>query len=100
MVSFELKGAALAVVRLDRPQRMNALAGLMLDGLCEAFARVELEADVRACVLTGERAFCAGMEGDELALLDEVAARDAARRWRELCERIEHCRVPVIAAVN
>jgi enoyl-CoA hydratase len=101
MVSFELRDA-LAVVRLDRPERMNALSRRMLDGLLEAFARVELERDARVCILTGagERAFCAGTDIGELAGLDESGALDAARRGQEVCERIEHCRVPVIAAVN
>lgn len=101
MVVLELKGA-LAVVRLDRPEKMNALSRRMLEELGEAFARVELERDVRACILTGagERAFCAGTDIGELSVLDESGALEAARRGQEICERIERCPVPVIAAVN
>lgn len=101
MVVLELKGA-LAVVRLDRPEKMNALSRRMLEELGEAFARVELERDVRACILTGagERAFCAGTDIAELSALDESGALEAARRGQEVCERIERFGVPVIAAVN
>lgn len=101
MIAFELKGQ-LAVVRLDRPEKMNALSRRMLEELGEAFARVELDGDVRACILTGagERAFCAGTDIGELSALDESGAQDAARRGQEVCERIERCHVPVIAAVN
>jgi enoyl-CoA hydratase len=101
MVDFELRDA-LVVVRLNRPEKMNALSRPMLDELDEAFECVELEEDVRACILTGagERAFCAGTDIVDLAALDESGADDAARRVREVCERIERCRVPVIAAVN
>jgi enoyl-CoA hydratase len=103
MVGFELKDQ-LAVVRLDRPEKLNALSRRMLDELGEAFARVELEGEtLRACILTGagERGiFCAGTDIVELAALDENGARDAARRGQEVCERIARCRVPVIAAVN
>lgn len=102
MVVFELKGQ-LAVVRLDRPERMNALSRRMLEELAEAFARVELERDVRACILTGageHDIFCAGTDINELAALDESGALEAARRGQEVCERIERCHVPVIAAVN
>jgi enoyl-CoA hydratase len=101
MVSFELSDAV-AVVRLNRPERMNALTRRMLDELTEAFARVERDEEVRACILTGagERAFCAGTDINDLAALDERGALDAARRGQEVCERIERCRVPVIAAVN
>jgi enoyl-CoA hydratase len=101
MVVLELKGA-LAVVRLNRPEKLNALSRRMLEELGEAFARIEVDGDVRACILTGagERAFCAGTEISELSALDESGALDAARRGQEVCERIERCHVPVIAAVN
>ncbi|HEX8773622.1 MAG TPA: enoyl-CoA hydratase-related protein [Pyrinomonadaceae bacterium] len=102
MVVLELKGH-LAVVRLERPEKMNALSRRMLAELGEAFARVELDGDVRACILTGTGelgVFCAGTDIAELSELDESGAQDAARRGQEVCERIEHCRVPVTAAVN
>jgi enoyl-CoA hydratase len=101
MVDFELSGA-LAVVRLDRPEKMDALSPGMLDALGEAFLRVAREPGVHACVLTGvgEGAFSVGKGGAELSSLDEDAAREAARRCEEVCARIEHCPVPVIAAVD
>ncbi|HEX8143919.1 MAG TPA: enoyl-CoA hydratase-related protein [Pyrinomonadaceae bacterium] len=101
MVDFELRDAW-AVVRLNRPEKMNALSRGMLDGLEEAFARVELEGEVRAVILTGagDRAFCSGTDIGELAALDEFGAWEAARRGQAVCERIERCPVPVIAAVN
>jgi enoyl-CoA hydratase len=57
---------------------------------------------VRAVVLTGagERAFCAGTDVGELEGLDEAGARGAAARGQSVCDEIERCRAPVIAAVN
>jgi enoyl-CoA hydratase len=101
MVIFEQRDA-LAIVRLNRPEKMNALSRRALDELYEAFARLELEPGVRAVILTGtgERAFSAGTDVAELSALDEEGARDAARRGQEVCNRIEQASVPVIAAIN
>jgi enoyl-CoA hydratase len=101
MILFEFRDG-LAVVRLNRPEKMNALSRAMLDELKEAFSRIEREPDVRAVLLTSanDRAFCAGTDIGELAQLDDDGARRASERGQDVCARIEHCRVPVIAAVN
>ena len=101
MLIFELRGAV-AIIQLNRPERMNALTRVLLDELGEAFARVERERDVRAVILTGagERAFSAGTDINELASLDVLGARRASERGQEVCDRIERCPVPVIAAIN
>jgi enoyl-CoA hydratase len=101
MVLFELRDA-LVVVRLNRADKLNALSRRMLDELDEAFKRIAREPGVRVVLLTGagERVFCAGTDITELAGLDEDGALAAARRGQEVCDHIEHCRVPVIAVVN
>jgi enoyl-CoA hydratase len=102
MLLYELRGQ-IALIRLNRPEKRNALARVLLDELNEAFARVEGESDVRAVILTSaqeEGAFCAGTDIGELAALDVEGARRAALRGQQVCDRIERCPVPVIAAVN
>ncbi|MDT4898340.1 MAG: enoyl-CoA hydratase [Acidobacteriota bacterium] len=101
MVTFELQDS-IAVVRLERPEKLNALTREMLFDLGEVFGRIEGERDVRAVILTGagDRAFCAGTDISELAAMDVNEARQAARRGQDVCERIERYAVPVIAAVN
>jgi enoyl-CoA hydratase len=101
MVTFELHDS-IAVVRLDRPEKLNALTREMLLNLGETFGRIESAQGIRAVILTGagERAFCAGTDIGEVAALDVAEARQAARRGQKVCERIERCNVPVIAAVN
>jgi enoyl-CoA hydratase len=100
-VDLEWRGNV-ALVRLNRPEKLNALTREMLSELSEAFARIEAEGLARAVVLTGagERAFCAGTDIEELAGLDTEEAALAARRGQEVCERIETSAVPVIAALN
>lgn len=100
-ISIEERGAV-AIVRLNRPEKMNALTREMLEALREVFESIGRERRVRALILTGEgeRAFCAGTDIGELAGMDEAGALAASRRGQEVCERIERCGVPVIAAVN
>lgn len=100
-VEFEMRGPV-ALVTLGRAEKLNALTRAMMDELRAVFARIEGMQEARAVVLTGagERAFCAGTDIEELAWLDEEGAREAASRGQDVCERIEACPVPVIAAVN
>ena len=53
-----------AVVTLDRPERVNALDPAMLVELAAAWRRIAEDAKIRCAVLTGagERAFCSGMD--------------------------------------
>jgi len=92
----------LALVRLNRESKRNALTGAMLEHLGEVFAAIEERRDLRAVILTGAggEAFSAGTDITELASLDAEGAHRAARRGQGVCDRIEQCGVPVIAAVN
>ena len=93
---------SIAIIRLNRPEKLNALSRSMLDDLSGAFKDLEKHADVRAVILTGSGAvaFCAGTDINELAELDQVAAREASERGQAVCNQIENCPVPVIAAIN
>jgi enoyl-CoA hydratase/carnithine racemase len=52
-----------AVVTLNRPDKLNAFTGLMGAELGEAYASCDADDEVRAVVVTGaERAFCAGAD--------------------------------------
>ncbi|MFN2456131.1 MAG: enoyl-CoA hydratase/isomerase family protein [Pyrinomonadaceae bacterium] len=101
-VIFETR-EAFAYVRLNRPIKHNALTRRMLEKLGRVFEQIERERDsLRAVILTGtgERAFCAGTDIEELATLDIEGARAAAARGQDVCAQIERASVPVIAAVN
>lgn len=99
-VFIEERGAIL-FVRLERPAKRNALTSAMLERLDEIFAGVEARQDLRAVILSGAGAdFCAGTDISELEGMDETAARHKARSGQEVCDRIELCGTPVIAAVQ
>ena len=89
-----------AVVTLNRPEKLNAFSGLMGAELGEAYASCDAEDAVRAVVVTGAgRAFCAGADmepgGDTFAAPtgnDFSASPMSPPAW--------DVRKPVIAAVN
>ena len=96
-----------AVLTLNRPERLNAMSGPMLDGLLEALPRLAEEAAVGAVVLTGAgRGFCAGgdvkamAEGSEMggATLEERAAGLRARM--EVSRWLHEMPKPTIAMVR
>lgn len=92
----------LALITLERADRQNVLSRELLTELETCFHQVEKDRDLRVVILTGasDRAFSAGTDISELATLDEDSAREVAARGQHLCDQIERCPVPVIAAVN
>jgi enoyl-CoA hydratase/carnithine racemase len=60
------KDTAVAVVTLDRPDRLNAIDLAMAEELREVWRRLRFDDSVRAVVLTGAggRAFCTGIDRD------------------------------------
>ncbi|OHV89509.1 crotonase/enoyl-CoA hydratase family protein [Mesorhizobium sp. ORS 3428] len=95
-----------AVVTLNRPEKLNALNYALIDRLLAVLDHVETADAVRAVILTGvgERAFSAGADIHEFSLSvaegPDVALRDFVMRGQRLTARLESYRKPVIAAVN
>jgi enoyl-CoA hydratase/carnithine racemase len=57
------KDGAVATLTLNRPERMNAITGPMLDALSEALVDCDRDPQVRVIVLTGAgRGFCGGLD--------------------------------------
>ena len=57
----------IAVITLNRPERLNALTPAMREGILQAVTAADQDADVRVIVLTGAgRGFCSG--GDVKAM--------------------------------
>ena len=92
---------ALLRVRLERPGKRNALTRAMLERLGEIFAGVAARRDLRAVILSGAGTdFCAGTDIAELEGMDEAGALRKAGRGQEVCDAVELCGTPVIAAVQ
>jgi enoyl-CoA hydratase/carnithine racemase len=84
------------IVRLARPEQLNAINDELHLGLTRLFPQLSADTDARVAVITGEgRAFSAGGDFD---LLDRMAEDRALRR--DVVINMIRCRVPVVAAVN
>jgi enoyl-CoA hydratase/carnithine racemase len=94
--------ARMAILTIQRPQRLNALDARTLDELRDAFLSFQHDADIRCLILTGagEKAFVAGADINELAQDTPQAARTRALAGQGVFDLIEGLGKPVIAAVN
>src|SRR5262249_10027820 len=91
------------IVRLARPDQLNAVNAELHLGLTRAFPLPSADPDARAAVITGEgRAFSAGGDFNLLDRMtkDRALRRDVIAEGRELVLNMIRCRVPVVAAVN
>jgi len=87
-VLYEVEGHV-AVLTLNRPDRLNAITLEMLDALTERLLQAEADPDVRCILLTGAgRAFCAG--------LDLIAAAGQMDRLDALAFEFDPQTAPVV----
>ncbi len=94
----ELHGAV-AILRLNRPGKLNALNLATMEQLCDALESFDRDNAVRCMLLTGsERAFAAGADINDMAdaSLVDMYQRNQFARW----ERIRKISKPIVAAVN
>jgi 2-(1,2-epoxy-1,2-dihydrophenyl)acetyl-CoA isomerase len=94
-----------ATLTLNRPDRLNALSTLIIDGLLEALPRLAADPRVAVVVLTGAgRGFCAG--GDVKSMAECTSLMDVDDAVKRLRSRMEVSRLlheipkPTIAMVN
>ncbi|GAB4479060.1 MAG: enoyl-CoA hydratase [Anaerolineales bacterium] len=87
------------IVKLNRPQALNALNATLLRELMDALEAFDSEPEVGAMVITGnDRAFAAGADIKEMA--DTSALEMFQRDMIGQFDRIRRIRKPVIAAVS
>ena len=80
-LTVETVSAGVWLVRLNRPQALNALNTELLGELSAVLDHAEMTEDVRALVLTGStRAFAAGADINEMAALDMVGILNDPRQ--------------------
>ena len=91
-----------AIVTVNRPDKLNALNAATLDALHVAFDAAAADPAVRAVVLTGSgaKAFVAGADIAEMNALTPVEGRDFSLRGQRMMRAIEKMPKPVIAMVN
>ncbi len=111
------RDGGVAVLWLDRPEKLNALHRALWDSIPAALAHLDADPDVRAIVLAGRgRAFCAGIDlldhagalagggaisgKGESAVGKRRALYDDVRRYQRTCSSFANTNKPVIAAVH
>jgi enoyl-CoA hydratase len=101
-VLFETDTAGIALLTINRPDKLNALSGAVIAELRDAFERIEKDPAIRAAILTGagEKAFVAGADIRELAALSPVEMRESARRGQQAFRLLETSSKPSVAAIN
>jgi enoyl-CoA hydratase/carnithine racemase len=92
-------------VRINRPERRNALRPQTLKEICAALDELAVDVTVRAIVLSGEgKHFAAGAE---FSFLEELKTTPAPQvkssiyaHFQGAARRLYHCRKPTVAAIN
>ncbi|MEN3397092.1 enoyl-CoA hydratase-related protein, partial [Brucella melitensis] len=90
---------SVGLIRLNRPQALNALNRAVLEELTDALAAFDADGKVGAVVLTGsEKAFAAGADIKEMQSINFVDAylQDMFADW----QKVDRIRKPIIAAVS
>ncbi len=101
-LKYELKDGGVAIVTVNRPEKLNALNDRTMAELDACFDAIAADAAVRGVILTGagEKAFVAGADISELSTQSPVEGRDRGRRGQKILDKIEQLGKPVIAAIN
>ncbi|MBL8533788.1 MAG: enoyl-CoA hydratase/isomerase family protein [Betaproteobacteria bacterium] len=90
-----------AVIRLNRPEALNALSFPLIRDLAAAIDEAS-RSDARALLFigAGEKAFCAGADIKELTRRSLVAQREGARAGQEAFARLDRLPMPSVAIIN
>jgi enoyl-CoA hydratase len=91
-----------ALVTLDRPERLNAIGALTLEQLDRALTDIGEDPALGVVVITGAgKAFCAGADIAELATLDGPRAfAEHLRHFTDVFGRLQELPKPSIAAID
>jgi len=96
---LEHPAPGVVVVRLNRPDVLNALNLQLRRELAQVFAQLDADGQTRVVILAGTaRAFCAGADLHEY--VDATPPEVIGRRMDQLWGAVSGCRKPVIAAVR
>src|SRR5690349_18282499 len=97
-LSIEHRGPV-AVVRLNRAAKRNALSDGLILAIRDAFQN--LPAETRAAVVDGDGDhFCAGLDLSELKERDAGQGMHHSRMWHAALEQVQFGPVPVVAALH
>ena len=90
-----------ALLRLNRPEALNALSFAIIDRLSELVDQVRTM-PVRALLIigAGDKAFCAGADIKELMGRDQASQKRGAQRGQAMMQKIAELPIPSVALVG
>ena len=90
-----------AIVTLNRPDKLNAMTDEMYNRLTELFTGFQTDDKVRAVIITGAgRAFCSGSDVTSMVNTNLAAGRARMQTRHAMISAIANLEKPVIAAVR
>ena len=90
-----------ATVRLNRPEKLNALTPEMREGLVQAFTQLGQDPEVKAVILTGAgRGFCGSGDVTNMGAFTPESARDRLKQAHRMVLAVANIEKPVVAAVR
>ena len=98
----DVDAQGVCTITLDRPDRLNALNGELVDFLWHTFYELAYDESVRVVILTGagDRAFCVGADLKERAQMTPAQVRRRIDDYGKCFGAIESLPKPVICAIN
>ncbi len=95
------KSDGVAILTLNRPEKLNAVNGVLHSELTTIFLDVMSDPDVRAAVITGAgRGFCAGGDFSGGANMAPKTGMPMMQEARRIVDNLLDCEKPIVAAVN
>jgi enoyl-CoA hydratase len=100
-ILIEKKGD-IAIVKINRPQALNALNKETIIELTKAVEELDNNKKIKCGILTGEgdKAFIAGADIKQMSNMNPLEAKEFAELGHLMLQKIEGSRVPFIAAIN
>ena len=101
-ILFDVDAEGVARITVNRPDKLNALNRETMNQLADAFTRAQSDAAVGGVILTGsgEKAFVAGADINELAVLTPIEAHALSARGQAILRALECMPKPSVAGWN
>lgn len=93
----------IATITLNRPKQRNALSIAAMEGLYQAWERVDADPNIRVAILTSADCgtFCAGMDLKETSRVKQETGKDILTFFKDPFHfRMRRVKVPIIAAMT
>tara|TARA_Y100001936_G_C16092797_1_gene688154 strand:- start:4101 stop:4952 length:852 start_codon:yes stop_codon:yes gene_type:complete len=107
-VKLERPEKYISVIRLNRPEKLNAMNAELMSGIADALTRVGQDNSTRVVIMTGEgRGFCSGLDLDNSGVIPNIdgltvprLAMRAIEHFSKVVPMMRRIPQPIIAAVN